>query len=99
MLLFTRHDGTTFVVPPEDVHVKGLKIGDVVSFSYSSFSRRGSPANPTVYKKRDDVAWSEISNDNQHLYGMKYTFPFLSFLAFFFPFILLFLISSFLIFY
>jgi hypothetical protein len=41
------------------VHV-AVQIGDVVTFSYESNSRRDAPVNAVVYKIRTDLDWEDV---------------------------------------
>jgi hypothetical protein len=60
-LIFSlRPDGRTFVVPPDNVHVSRIAVGDVVTFSYNHHSQRHIPANPTVFKIRTDISWEDV---------------------------------------
>eukprot|EP00026_Physarum_polycephalum_P001003 Phypoly_transcript_01004.p1 GENE.Phypoly_transcript_01004~~Phypoly_transcript_01004.p1 ORF type:complete len:1224 (-),score=188.92 Phypoly_transcript_01004:75-3746(-) len=34
--------------------------GDIVTFTYDSFSRRALPINPKIFRKRSDVTWEEV---------------------------------------
>lgn len=34
--------------------------GDIVSFSYDSFSRRLAPVNPTIFRIRKDIDWDDV---------------------------------------
>ena len=48
------------MVPATGVEVSTPKIGDVVTFSYESFSRRDTPVNPIIYRTRSDVLWDDV---------------------------------------
>eukprot|EP00026_Physarum_polycephalum_P004271 Phypoly_transcript_04288.p1 GENE.Phypoly_transcript_04288~~Phypoly_transcript_04288.p1 ORF type:complete len:615 (+),score=69.63 Phypoly_transcript_04288:198-1847(+) len=53
-------DGVTFTVPSESVHVSGIKMGEIVSFSYETHSRREVPINPLIYRVRTDLVWEDV---------------------------------------
>eukprot|EP00026_Physarum_polycephalum_P001387 Phypoly_transcript_01388.p1 GENE.Phypoly_transcript_01388~~Phypoly_transcript_01388.p1 ORF type:complete len:627 (+),score=98.80 Phypoly_transcript_01388:211-1881(+) len=63
-------NGSIFPVPAQNVHV-AAQIGDVVTFSYESNSRRDAPVNPVVYKIRTDLDWEDVvlnyAKEKRHL--------------------------------
>jgi hypothetical protein len=46
------------------------KIGNVVTFTYSTFARRDIPADPDVVRVRFDLSWEEIKRNYD--YELKY---------------------------
>lgn len=60
LIIFTRPHGATFSVPPENIEVPTLAVGDVVSFSYENIARRDLPVNPKIYRVRTDLSWQEV---------------------------------------
>eukprot|EP00026_Physarum_polycephalum_P001261 Phypoly_transcript_01262.p1 GENE.Phypoly_transcript_01262~~Phypoly_transcript_01262.p1 ORF type:complete len:970 (+),score=114.54 Phypoly_transcript_01262:138-3047(+) len=52
--------GAKFSVSAQDVHVAGLSVGDVVSFSYENYARRDLPMNAKIYRIRTDISWPEV---------------------------------------
>jgi hypothetical protein len=67
-LFFPRPNGMSFTVPEQNVQVPNLKIGDVVTFSYESYSRKHVPVNPVIHRVRTDLSWHNLANT---LTGMK----------------------------
>lgn len=54
-----RPDGTTF--PAEYHHEVPVKEGDIVTFSYDSYSRRKLiPVNPKIIRVRNDISWQQV---------------------------------------
>jgi hypothetical protein len=48
--------------------------GDIVTFTYDSFSRRALPINPKIFRKRSDVTWEEVLRNHEkdaQVDGMK----------------------------
>lgn len=41
-----------------------LVIGDVVTFSYETFARKGEFVNPTIFQIRSDVTWPEVVHNS-----------------------------------
>eukprot|EP00026_Physarum_polycephalum_P002670 Phypoly_transcript_02678.p1 GENE.Phypoly_transcript_02678~~Phypoly_transcript_02678.p1 ORF type:complete len:822 (+),score=110.18 Phypoly_transcript_02678:190-2655(+) len=44
-------------------NLQGLKIGDVVTFGFDSYSRRDVPSNPTLLRIRTDLTWEQALLD------------------------------------
>lgn len=44
----------------QDVQVKGVKVGDVVSFTYNIDIRKSLPVSPKIFRIRNDVLWEDI---------------------------------------
>lgn len=55
-----RSDGKRCDVPAHNVHVKNIKAGDVVSFSYENSARREVPLNPKIFRVRCDLDWNDV---------------------------------------
>ena len=64
LLFIFRLDGQTLVVKAQDVLIRTPSIGDVVTFSYESHSRRDEPVNPKIFRVRADVSWEELMESN-----------------------------------
>lgn len=54
-------NGVILSVPEKDPDVQ-LKIGDIVSFTYSTLAET-TPANPRIYRIRKDITWGEVLNN------------------------------------
>ena len=67
----SRPNGMHFTVPEQSVEVPRLSVGDVVTFSYESFSRKHIPVNPIIHRLRTDLSWHHVINAPQLSYGMK----------------------------
>lgn len=53
-----------FNVPPENMLLKQqLKPGDIVTFTFDSYSRRAAPVDPKITHKREDISWEDILDD------------------------------------
>lgn len=64
LLTYFRPDETLFQVTLEDfVHNTKPKEGDVVTFTYQSYSRYSVPIQPKIYRIREDVAWEDVVRD------------------------------------
>jgi len=37
-----------------------VKIGDIVTYKCLSFSQRGIPKQPVVFRKREDITWEDV---------------------------------------
>jgi hypothetical protein len=58
---FYSPDGTYFDVTTDDVlYDTNPKKGDVVTFSFESFSRSPIPVRPKIFRIRTDVLWEDI---------------------------------------
>eukprot|EP00026_Physarum_polycephalum_P002151 Phypoly_transcript_02156.p1 GENE.Phypoly_transcript_02156~~Phypoly_transcript_02156.p1 ORF type:complete len:735 (+),score=101.72 Phypoly_transcript_02156:694-2898(+) len=53
-------NGYTLTVPPEDVHVNNLSIGEIVTFSYETHGQKHVPVNVVIYRRRNDVTWKDV---------------------------------------
>jgi hypothetical protein len=60
---FLRPSGDLIPVPPADVLIPNVSIGDIVTFSFESGSRRLLPLNPRICKIRTDVSWEDVVNN------------------------------------
>ena len=64
-LISLRPDGVSFKVPVQKIQPKK---GDVVTFSYDSYTVRSVPLNPRIYRIRGDMTWEEaIYNFEQQI--------------------------------
>ena len=75
LTIFFRPNGSVFTVPAQNVHV-AAQLGDVVTFSYESNSRRDAPVNPVVYRIRTDLDWDDLvlnyAKEKRHLSSITY---------------------------
>jgi hypothetical protein len=39
--------------------------GDLVTFSYTSYSRNSLPVNPVVYRVRTDISWEDVLQEHE----------------------------------
>lgn len=46
------------MAPPAE----GVKLGDVVTFSYSSLSQQGQPIFPQILHVKSDISWTEMTS-------------------------------------
>eukprot|EP00026_Physarum_polycephalum_P002270 Phypoly_transcript_02276.p1 GENE.Phypoly_transcript_02276~~Phypoly_transcript_02276.p1 ORF type:complete len:794 (+),score=74.23 Phypoly_transcript_02276:119-2500(+) len=60
-------NGITFRVPPENVNVRNLSVGDVVSFSYESHTRKNIVVNPKINRVRNDIPWQSTNLQDYQL--------------------------------
>jgi hypothetical protein len=64
-------------VPPENIQIPPPAMGDIVTFSYESQSRREVPINATIYRVRRDIAWLDVVNqyrrDEPHSGSMSFS--------------------------
>ena len=63
ILIYTRRsDGLSFTVKVAETanYPQEYKKGDVVTFSYDSFSRNSIPVNPKILRARRDLSWKEV---------------------------------------
>lgn len=59
--VIVRPEKSTFVVPIENITSKVIpKRGDVVSFSYMSYSSRALPVAPNIFRVRADTTWERV---------------------------------------
>lgn len=74
-IFFYRPSGKTFEVAADDVLISTPSMGDIISFSFESNSRRELPVNPKIFRVRDDLSWSDVvsnfQKDRQYLNGMN----------------------------
>ena len=71
LIFIFRPNGLTFAVPlREDIE---LAFGDMVTFSYDTYSRREAPVNPKIQRVRTDMSWEDVVNStgNDHKSGMS----------------------------
>jgi len=62
----------TFNAPTPDISPP-LAVGDVVTFSYESYSRREVPLNPKIQRVRTDLSWEEVlQNEAQETFHRTY---------------------------
>lgn len=57
-----RPRGDVFSVPFQNLQIREEKVqvGDIVSFSYDSFSRRSIPINVKIFRIRKDLEWEQV---------------------------------------
>eukprot|EP00026_Physarum_polycephalum_P003642 Phypoly_transcript_03655.p1 GENE.Phypoly_transcript_03655~~Phypoly_transcript_03655.p1 ORF type:complete len:704 (+),score=96.89 Phypoly_transcript_03655:68-2113(+) len=55
-----------FEVSPENILVSNLAVGDIVSFSHETHSRRDTPVNPKIIRIRCDITWQNVMHDFLH---------------------------------
>eukprot|EP00026_Physarum_polycephalum_P000813 Phypoly_transcript_00814.p1 GENE.Phypoly_transcript_00814~~Phypoly_transcript_00814.p1 ORF type:complete len:797 (+),score=105.00 Phypoly_transcript_00814:1557-3947(+) len=56
-------DGKTFKVTPENVHIRKVSVGDVVSFSFDTENSQNVLAKspePKIYRLRSDISWANV---------------------------------------
>ena len=82
LLISNRPNGKLFAVSPQNVHIPLPKLGNIVTFTYSSYARREVPADPDIVRLRSDVSWEEIKRNYEselkYLNGMIFFFLFIS---------------------
>jgi hypothetical protein len=70
-----RPDGSMLSVPSESVIIPTPTVGDIVTFSFDTTSRRDLPFNPKIFRIRTDISWDDILRsyfkEKQYLSGMK----------------------------
>ena len=61
-MFLSRPDGASFTteVPNEFHEEVSPRKGDIVSFSYQNFSKNELPADPHVYRIREDLNWKDV---------------------------------------
>ena len=59
-MIIKRPDGTTFVVPFQNLHIPTPSVGDIVTLSHEVTARRDVPINPHVYRNRFDLSWKDV---------------------------------------
>eukprot|EP00026_Physarum_polycephalum_P002214 Phypoly_transcript_02219.p1 GENE.Phypoly_transcript_02219~~Phypoly_transcript_02219.p1 ORF type:complete len:905 (+),score=113.90 Phypoly_transcript_02219:198-2912(+) len=52
-------DGKVIMVQPQNVKISVQK-GDIVTFSYDSYSQRSVPVNPFIFRIRTDLSWEQV---------------------------------------
>lgn len=62
LLIFIRPNGECFYSPAECDGAK-YEEGDVVSFDFDFFSKKQTPMNPIITRKRLDVSWENVVAD------------------------------------
>ena len=63
LFLLNRPDGIEFTVPtPTDV--QQMKRGDVVTFSYTTYTAKSTPTQPRILRTRRDVSWDDVLRDH-----------------------------------
>ena len=63
LFLLHRPDGIEFTVPtPTDV--QQMKRGDVVTFSYTTYTAKSTPTQPRILHTRRDVSWDDVLRDH-----------------------------------
>lgn len=65
---FIRPDGTVFKALNQQFKAEGEvkpKEGDIVTFTYESYSRRAVPVNPKIYRIRKDTNWEQVVSNFQ----------------------------------
>lgn len=63
--MYYRPNGTTFIVPGEDVHITRPRVGDVISFTYESHARRSAPVGPKIIRRRTDLTWQDVVHSSK----------------------------------
>lgn len=75
LFFYFRPGGQTFIVPPAQVQVPSLIIGDIITFSFEINSRKELPERPTITRKRNDMDWQQVVatfvRDEKYLHGMN----------------------------
>lgn len=67
--IYFRPDGPTFKVGKESSNVTPRE-GDIVTFSFESYSRREIPVNPFVSRIRKDISWRDVLREHRRNKGM-----------------------------
>lgn len=61
MLMYARPEGIEFEANNYD---QPLHVGDVVTFSFSTYSTTGKPIEPTILQVRKDISWRDVVVDS-----------------------------------
>lgn len=61
--IFSRPNGVSFLVPlskNSGINSSDIRVGDVITYTFSGFGVTKTPAKPVIMRKRLDLAWEDI---------------------------------------
>lgn len=64
--MIIRVTGHTISIPLKDINISIPLVGQIVTFSFESHSRREVPVNPKIQRIRNDVTWEELINTHNN---------------------------------